>query len=152
MAISRRVRRDRREPVVATALIADKDRAFRSIVRRAIEGCVYVAGEAENVGEAISLARRIEADVILIDLDLPGGGIETAWRIKAERPGIRVILMTGHGEEAYLEATGRAGTDAFLPKRNARTRAPAIVRSVLGSELHPWVGGERGGRTPPRKI
>ena len=61
--------------------------------------------------------------------------IEAARRIKAEQPGIRVILMTGHGEEAYLEATGRAGTDAFLPKGSARIRALTVVRSVVGNGL-----------------
>ena len=129
---------------MVTALIADADGAFRRVVRRSIEDYVRVVGEAVDAGEAVSLARTIEAEVILIDLDLPGcGGIETARRIRAEQPGIRVILMTGHGEEAYLEATGRAGAHAFLPKRNARAWAPAIVRSVVASELPPWRGGER---------
>jgi len=130
--------------MAATALIADDDDAFRGVVRRVIEGLVRIVGEAESDEAAISLARQLEPDVLLIDLDLPvGGGIQTARRIKSEQPRIRVILMTAHGEEAFLEATGKGGTDAFLPKRNVKTHAPTVLRKVAGGELLPWGGRER---------
>ncbi len=130
--------------MAATALIADESDSFRGVVRRAIEGLVRIAGEAESDEAAISLARLLEPDVILIDLDLPeGGGVETARRIKAEQPEVRVILMTAHGEEAYLESTGKAGADAFLPKRSVKTWAPTVLRRVAGGELRPWRNRER---------
>jgi len=123
----------------ATAVIADHDQAFRGLVRRAIEGLVRVLGEAETDEAAVALVRALEPDVILIDLDLPrGGGIATAWRVKREQPSIRVILMTTHGEEAYLEATGKAGADAFLAKAHARRDAPSVLRRVAGGVLRPW--------------
>lgn len=131
--------------MAASALIADGDDAFRAVVRRVIEGLVRVVGEAESDEAAISLSRQLEPDLILIDLDLPeSGGIQTARRIKSEQPRIRVILMTAHGEEAFLEATGKSGADAFLPKRNVKTHAPMVLRKVAGGELLPWGGRERG--------
>ena len=132
--------------MAATALIGDRDDRFRGIVRRAIEGLVRVVGEADSAEELISLARQLEPDVILIDLDLPAdGGISTARRIKGEQPEIRVILMTGHGEEAYLEDTGKAGADAFLPKGQVRHWAPTVLRRVAGGDLRPWRGRHRRG-------
>jgi DNA-binding NarL/FixJ family response regulator len=125
--------------VAATAFIADHDAAFRGIVRGAIEGLVRILGEADNDDAALLLVRALEPDVILIDLDLPrAGGIATAWRVKSEQPAIRVILMAGHGEEAYLEATGKAGADAFLRKQHARNEAPTVLRRVAGGVLRPW--------------
>jgi len=125
--------------VAATALIADHDEAFRGIVRVAIEGLVRVLGEAENDDAALVLVRALEPDVILIDLDLPrSGGIATAWRLKSEQPQIRVILMTTHGEEAFLEATGKAGADAFLRKQHAKSEAATVLRRVAGGVLRPW--------------
>jgi DNA-binding NarL/FixJ family response regulator len=125
--------------MAATALIADDDAEFRGIVRRSIEGLVRVLGEAESDEAAIVLVRALEPDVVLIDLDLPReGGIATAWRVKREQPSIRVILMTAHGEEAYLEATGKAGADAFLPKPHVKRDAPSVLRRVAGGVLRPW--------------
>jgi DNA-binding NarL/FixJ family response regulator len=57
-----------------------------------------------------------------------------------------VILMTAHGEEAYLEDTSKAGADAFLPKRKVKTHAPMLLRRVAGGELHPWNRRERRSR------
>jgi DNA-binding NarL/FixJ family response regulator len=125
--------------MAATALIADGDERFRGFVRSVIEGLVRVVGEAESDEMAIFLARALEPDVILIDLDLPRtGGIWTARQIKGELPAVRVILLTGHGEEAFLEATGKGGADAFLPKHHVRSRAPMVLRRVAGGVLCPW--------------
>lgn len=122
--------------MATTTLIADTDERFRTSVRKLIEGPVQVVGEAEDDESAIALARALEPDVILIDLDLPrAGGIETARMIKNDQPGIRVVLMTAHGEEAYLDATGKSGADAILPKKNARTEASAVLRRVTSGVL-----------------
>jgi DNA-binding NarL/FixJ family response regulator len=132
--------------MAATALIADRDDRFRGIVRRAIEGLVRIVGEADSAESAVSLARQLEPDVILIDLDLPeDGGITVARRIKVEQPQVRVILLTGHGEEAYLEDTGKSGADALLPKRDVKLWAPTVLRRVAGGDLRPWRGRERRG-------
>ena len=122
--------------MATTVLIADTDERFRTSIRRLIEGPVHVVGEAENDESAIALARALEPDVILIDIDLPrAGGIQTARMIKDEQPRIRVVLMTAHGEEAYLDATGKSGADAILPKREARTEASAVLRRVASGVL-----------------
>ena len=128
-----------------TALIADDDERFRGSVRKLIEGLVRVVGEAEGDETAIAMAQALKPDVILIDFDLPlVGGIKTAREIKREQPEIRVVLMTGHGEEAYLEATGKSGADAFLSKQHARTEAPAVMRRMASGVPRSWEGlGDR---------
>jgi DNA-binding NarL/FixJ family response regulator len=120
------------ETMPATALIADDDEAARGMIRRAIESFVRVVAEAESDEEALAAALELGPDVVLVAFDLPeSGGIATTHRIKDERPGTRVVLMTAHGEEAYLGGTGRSGADALLPKRAVRTEARAVLGSVL---------------------
>ena len=126
--------------MAATAVIADHDQAFRGIVRGAIGSLVRILGETDNGDSALAVVRALKPDVILIELDLPGGGgIATAWQIKREQPEVRVILMTAHGEEAFLESTGKAGADAFLRKQDARNDVPTVLRRVTGDVLRqPW--------------
>jgi DNA-binding NarL/FixJ family response regulator len=135
--------------VAATALIADDDKRFRGSIRMLIQGVAHVIGEAESDATAISLARALEPDVILIDHDLPrAGGIETARQIKGAQPQILVVLMTSRGEEAYLEGTGRSGADALLPKKYVRTEARAVLRRLFAGVPRPWEG--RRDRRPGR--
>jgi len=127
--------------MAATALIADDDKHFRGTLRLLIQGVCHVVGEAESDDSAISLARELEPDVILIDHDLPrAGGIETTRRIKAVQPQILVVLMTARGEEAYLEGTGKSGADALLPKKYVRTEARAVLRRLFAGVPRPWEG------------
>jgi len=134
-----RTRGSATERLAATALIADRDTAFRGIVRGAIDGLVRIVGETDNGDSALVLARALKPDVILIELDLPrGGGIATAWRIKRDQPEVRVILMTANGEEAFLESTGKAWPDAFLRRQDARNDAPTVLRRVAAGNLRPW--------------
>jgi DNA-binding NarL/FixJ family response regulator len=116
----------------ATALIADGDESARSRIRGAIEDLVRIVGEAGSDEEALAAALELQPDVVLIDLDLPAsGGIATTHRIKNEQPATRVVLLTAHGEEAYLDGTGKSGADALLSKRAARTEARAVLSSLL---------------------
>src|SRR5262245_59790251 len=119
-----------------TALIADTDKRFAASLHTLIQEVVRVVGEAQDDETAISQAQELEPEVILIDLDLPrAGGIETARRIKERVPGIRVVLMTAHGEEAYLEGTGKSHADVLLPKRYVRTDPSAALRRLRAGVL-----------------
>jgi DNA-binding NarL/FixJ family response regulator len=127
-----------------TVLVADDDEMSRDIARRAIQEAVDVVGEVTDYESAIRLARELRPDLMLVDIDLPGGGgVLLTHRIKALQPGIRVILMTGHDEEAYLSGTGRGGADALLPKKNVRTEALFVVCTVARDLLRRWDGKER---------
>jgi two-component system response regulator DegU len=127
-----------------TVLIADDNEMSRVIARRAIEEAVDVVGEVEDDESAMRLARELRPDLIMVGIDLPrAGGVLLTHSIKALHPGIRVILMTAHDEEAYLAGTGRGGADALLPKRKLKTDALSAVRAVAGDLLRRWDGKER---------
>src|SRR5262245_43613306 len=116
-------------------LIAAADEEFRRLLRRLIGGAVTVVGEAQDAGIAARLVREEKPSVVLLDMDLPGVVVETPRQMRGDNPSLKVILMTGHDEEAYLGGTGRSGADAFLPKRRVKTDVLPLLQEVTGLAL-----------------
>lgn len=115
-------------PGTINVLVADRDEAFCGFVGRLLGGRVRVVAEARNAVQAIALARECRPDVVLMDLGLDEPGALGATRqIKAESPRTKVVLLTAHDEEAYLDATGKTGADALLPKRRVRDEVLRVV-------------------------
>jgi DNA-binding NarL/FixJ family response regulator len=124
------------------ALLADAHASFRSFVRPFLEDVFVQVHEATTVEEVVQMVHGGTLDVVLLDIGL--GGPALARRIKSERPSTRVVLLTGHGEEAYLSATGKTGSDAVLAKPQIRWRLAALVASLLRTTPPgPWDGHER---------
>ena len=78
-------------------LIVDDEDDFReTIVKRLINRKMYAEG-AENGLKALEILDQKDFDVIVLDIKMPGiDGIETLKRIKAKKPEVEVIMLTGH--------------------------------------------------------
>lgn len=128
--------------MASTVLIVDDDAKFREFVKRLLGTAASVAGEAKDADEAVSLALELAPRIVLVDVELPGGGLEVVRRIKSARAETRVVLLTGHAEEAYLNSTGKSGADVLLPKRDVRARLLGVIRHLESSDKG-WDGCER---------
>src|SRR5438132_191822 len=85
------------------------------------------------------LAQELRPDIMLQDLVRPRvNGLEVLRWIKAERPEIKVIIVTVHAEDAYRQAAEASGADAFPLKK------------TLGTVLSPTIHGLRGSLAPPQ--
>jgi DNA-binding NarL/FixJ family response regulator len=94
---------------------------------------VAVVGEAESVGEAIAGVVDSACDVVLLDLQLAdGSGLEVLPQVKAQRPSVRVIVLTNFAMAQYREASLAAGADVFLDKSREFGRVPEVLREWLG--------------------
>lgn len=95
-----------------------------------IEPYIEVVGEAKNGAEAIKLARTVDIDVILMDINMPEvNGIEATKVIKAERPDIYIIALTIHDDEDYLFELIRAGISGYVLKD---VSPDDLVNTILG--------------------
>ena len=97
---------------------------------------IDVVGEASGGNEAVDLLGRIAADVVVMDLSMSEGDGLTATRtITARGDGTRVLVLTMHAEEAYLEAVLEAGASGYLGKATADRDLVEAVRAVDRGEI-----------------
>jgi len=101
-------------------LLVDGDHRFRDTLRHLIDQRdeADVLGEAGDGEEALRLAEALHPDVVLMDLAMPRmNGLEATRHLKARWPGIAVIMITVHDDEAYRRTALAAGAEAFLVKK-----------------------------------
>ena len=97
---------------------------------------IDVVGEASGGNEAVALLTRTPADVVVMDLSMSDGDGLTATRdITATGDGTRVLVLTMHAEEAYLEAVLEAGSSGYLGKATADRDLVEAVRAVARGEM-----------------
>ena len=78
---------------------------------------VQVVGEAEDVGRTLESVRALRPEVVVLDIQMPGGnGITALKHIKRDFPEICVIMLTNHSNPFYRDTCLRAGADFFLDK------------------------------------
>ncbi|OGL41384.1 MAG: DNA-binding response regulator [Candidatus Schekmanbacteria bacterium RIFCSPHIGHO2_02_FULL_38_11] len=101
-----------------------------------------VLDEATDGLEAINKAVKLFPDIVLMDISMPGiGGLEAAKRIKAKCPKTKILVLTMHDDEKYLDEFLRHGASGYVVKKAADTELTAAIRAVNRGEiaLHPAV-------------
>ena len=100
-------------------LIADDDPVMRMLLTAVVNSdpALELVGAAEDATQAIELARAHTPDVVLLDVEMPGGGGPHAAReIKQRVPGTRVLALSGHVRGEHREAMEAAGADGYVVK------------------------------------
>jgi two-component system, NarL family, nitrate/nitrite response regulator NarL len=100
-------------------LLADDHRLFRQVLRRSLAGHARfeVVGEVADTDEAIREARSLRPDMVLMDLEMPGdGGVAATRTLRAQMPGVEVVIVTGSEEQDDLRAALAAGAKGYVLK------------------------------------
>lgn len=125
-------------PPAVRVLVADDHALIRQGVIRASvrKGGFQVVGEAEDGREAVALARRLEPDVVLMDIRMPHmDGVEATMKIHAERPATRVIILTVHDDERSVLRAIEAGASGYLLKTTGADDLVEAVRRVHAGDV-----------------
>src|SRR5262245_20662608 len=81
-----------------------------------------VVGEAEDAESALSQARALQPDIVLMDIQLPGeDGVSATARLKMEMPAVMVVMLTVRDDTETLFEANKAGAQGYLVK-NVRSR------------------------------
>jgi DNA-binding NarL/FixJ family response regulator len=118
-----------------TVVIADDHPVIRLGVRMALmRGGFDVLAEAADRDGAVEAVLRERPNVCLLDISMPGGGIEAAEILTQAAPGTAVVMLTVSGSPEDLLRALRAGAKGYLPKDTSPDRLPAALRGVLKGE------------------
>jgi DNA-binding NarL/FixJ family response regulator len=116
-------------------LIADDHPSTRTGIRTALEAADFdVCAEASDAGEALAAATAEQPEVCLLDVHMPGGGIEAAEAITKTLPGTAVVMLTVSDADEDLFGALRAGASGYLLKDMDPERLPNALRGILAGE------------------
>jgi len=119
-------------------LVVDDHPVVRDGVKAAMTGRegIEVVGEAGSRREAIDASLRLEPDVVLIDLHMPGGsGIDAIREIARARPDARCLVLTMDEDDESLFGAMRAGACGYLLKGSRGDEIERGIRGAAGGEV-----------------
>jgi DNA-binding NarL/FixJ family response regulator len=125
------------QPAPIRVLIADDHPMFRHGMRTLMDAVpdMEPAGLAATGEEAIALAARLQPDVVLMDLQMPGfGGIEATRRILSTSPGLAVLIVTMFEDDYSVFAAMRAGARGYVLKDADEEEILRAIRAVAHGE------------------
>ena len=148
-------------------LIADDHAILREGIRALLSATddIEVVGEAADGKEAIEKVERLDPDVVLMDIAMPGlGGIEATLEMKKLGLRARVLVMSQYEDREYVRRLLKAGVAGYVLKKSAGAELANAIRAVHrgGLVLDPEVartameesatGGARGGADPYESL
>jgi len=120
-------------------LIADDHPIVRAGLRALLnsEPSMKLVGEATGGYEAIELAGKSNADILVLDISMPDiDGISVTKKIKSQFPGLRILILTVHEDEALLREAIKVGASGYILKRAAETELISAIHAIIGGVLY----------------
>jgi DNA-binding NarL/FixJ family response regulator len=120
---------------MTTVVIVDDHSLFRAGVRAELDGLVDVLGDAPGVEEAVPLILRAQPDVVLLDVQMPGGGgAEVIREVTRTRPAQRFLALSVSDAAEDVIAIIRAGARGYVTKTISGAELADAVRRVAGGD------------------
>jgi two-component system NarL family response regulator len=119
-------------------LVADRQPLFRRGVADVLadEPGIVLVGQTDDGLAVLDLVTDLDVDVVLLDLGIPGGGVDACALLRRTRPGVRVVVVANADDDADLGGAVRAGARGYLLKDTTAEELVEAVRTVAsGSSL-----------------
>src|SRR4051812_47025062 len=125
-------------------VIADDHAIVREGLKRIVSEApgLQVEAEAADGNEVLRLVREREFDVLVLDLSMPGrSGMELIKLVRAERPRLRVLVLSMHQEAQYAVRAIKSGASGYLTKESAPEQLVQAIQKIAagGAFISPEV-------------
>ncbi len=115
-------------------LVAEDDDSFLAAIALLLErdGRFAVTGRARNGEEAVELAERLTPDAVVMDIEMPVlDGVEATKRLRASRPELPIVAVSGHDYEERALEIRRAGANDYVRKARLAEELPRVLAALL---------------------
>ena len=116
-----------------TVLLAEDHQIVREGLRALLqlEKDIHVVGEADNGRDAVRLAASLRPDVVVMDIAMPLlNGLEAARQILHAAPKTKILILSAHSDDAYVERVMQLGAAGYLVKQTAAHILPQAIREI----------------------
>ena len=116
-----------------TVLLAEDHVIVREGFRKMLEleGDMEVVGEARDGRQAIALVKKLQPDVVLMDIAMPLlNGLEATRQIRKNFPQVKVLVLSAHNDDAYVKRATESGAVGFLLKQTSAHDVCRAIREV----------------------
>jgi DNA-binding NarL/FixJ family response regulator len=120
-------------------LLVDDHSIVRDGLKRILAATtdLAVAGEAASGEAALALVKANDYDLAMLDMSMPGlSGIDLIKRLKLEKPKLRILVLSMHGEQQYAARALKAGAAGYLNKDSASELLLGALRKVAAGGVH----------------
>jgi two-component system invasion response regulator UvrY len=120
-------------------LLVDDHSIVRDGLKRILAATtdLEVAGEAASGEAALALVKANDYDVAMLDMSMPGlSGIDLIKRLKLEKPKLRILVLSMHGEQQYAARALKAGAAGYLNKDSAADQLLRVLRKLAAGGVH----------------
>ena len=116
-------------------VVADDHAIVREGLKRIVSSIndMEVAGEAADSAEVMQHVRTLAFDVLMLDLSMPGrSGMELIRQVHAEKPKLRILVLSMHQELQYAVRSIKSGASGYLTKESAPALLEQAIRQIAG--------------------
>lgn len=113
-------------------LLADDNAAILDRVRSVLGEEFDIVGTANNGRDALEEVRRLDPDVLVLDISMPGlNGLQTAHELKSAHNRTKVVFLTVHEDPDFVAAAFFAGASAYVVKSDVTTDLVPAIRDAM---------------------
>lgn len=116
-------------------ILADDHQMMREGLRLLVnsQDDMEVVGEAENGQAAVVLAQKLQPDVVVMDISMPEmNGLKATQRLKRICPNIKILTLTRHTDDGYLQQLLQSGSSGYVLKQSASEELIRAIRLIAG--------------------
>jgi two-component system, NarL family, nitrate/nitrite response regulator NarL len=100
------------------------------------EADFLVAGEGASADDAVRIAAGLAPDLVCLDVNMPGGGVDAAARVRAVAPDVKIVMFSFRQDLDIVQSCLSAGADGYIVKGVSGPDLVSVLRKILAGHRH----------------